>query len=368
MARPGVAKRQRQRQAFDRGIRFVDDDRRPIRPVAEPVGHGILQRDVAVQRLLDKKQVLEEGGQLRVGGETRPMVAKIVHGLELLITVEAELVVTRRVLPDCGSNTAQALVIGVEVAVDFDFEMAQAVGANALVERLRKRVVEQLIGRDGGGGQRIGQANRVSGEHLDQRLLREQLSGGALGQGSVNRTGLKAQRVAAQRLGKRLARGAANRLDQCALHQGRAKVSQQRRDVLGIGPSGLLPVNRPPSGEGSRSLDAERIGHGSADHPEHVGDFLLERVVRHLGEPLRWQQVGGNAPRRPPIHLGLDPDKHHRHLSHGGDAVLERHARLELSLPDGGSGDFQQHGEVIIRSGPLFKFSGRMRAGHGFHG
>ena len=60
VARPGVAKRQRQRQAFDRGIRFVDDDRRPIRPVAEAFAHGILQRDVTVQRLLDKKQVLEE--------------------------------------------------------------------------------------------------------------------------------------------------------------------------------------------------------------------------------------------------------------------------------------------------------------------
>ena len=122
VARPGVAKCQRLRQAFYRGVRFVDNDRRPIRPIAEVVAHGILERDVAVQRLLDKKQVLEKGSQLRVGGETRPVVVKLPHGFELLIAVKGERVVTWRMLLDDGSDAAQTVVIGVEVAVAFDFE------------------------------------------------------------------------------------------------------------------------------------------------------------------------------------------------------------------------------------------------------
>ena len=133
--------------------------------------------------------------------------------------------------------------------------MAQPIGANALVERLRQRVIEQLTDRDAISRQRVGQANRVPGDHLGQGLLREQFSGGTFGQDWVNRFGLKTQRAVAQRLAKRLASGAADRLDQCAFHQRRAKVSQQRGDVLGLGPSGLLLVNRSPSRKRARCLD-----------------------------------------------------------------------------------------------------------------
>ena len=37
MTRPGVAESQRRGQAFDRGVGFIDDDRRAARPVVEPL-------------------------------------------------------------------------------------------------------------------------------------------------------------------------------------------------------------------------------------------------------------------------------------------------------------------------------------------
>ncbi|SVC85868.1 uncharacterized protein METZ01_LOCUS338722, partial [marine metagenome] len=111
----------------------------------------------------------------------------------------------------------------------------------------------------------------------------------------MNRLRLEAKRAVAQRLAKRLAGGAAGRLDQRPLHQRGAKMGQQRGDAFRLGPSSLGCVNILPSGKGRRGLDADRMGHGAADHPEHVCNLLIQGIVRHLGEPLGRQQIGGNA-------------------------------------------------------------------------
>ena len=257
MTRPGVAESQRRGQAFDRGIGFIDDDRRTVRPVVESVAHGILQRDVAVEWLLDKQEVLEKRGQLCIARKAHPVALKRVHGFELFVAIETECIVARRMLLDSGGDAAQAFKVSVEVAVDFDFEMAQTVGLDALVKRLRQRVVEPLILRYGIGGQRISQPNRVACEHLGQGLFREQFSGRALGQDRVNCSGFKTERPVAQRLAKWPVCGATNRLDQGPLHQRRAKVSQQRGDFLCLRPSGLLIVDRVPSVKGRRGFNAD---------------------------------------------------------------------------------------------------------------
>ena len=152
------------------------------------------------------------------------MSAECLHGGKLLVAVEAEGKIIRRVLGDRRSDTVEALEVGVGVTADLDFEMPQSVRPDALVERLWQRVVQLFPGRYLLAGQRVGQADRVARQHLGQRLFRQQFGRGALGQGVVDRSRLEAQRPVAQRLPKRPACCSADRLNQRPLRQRGAKV------------------------------------------------------------------------------------------------------------------------------------------------
>ena len=76
-------------------------------------------------------------------------------------------------LIDGGGDGAQALQVSVDVTGDLDFKMAQTVSVDALVERLRQRVVEFFIIWDGVNGKWISQADRVAREHTGSRGMRE---------------------------------------------------------------------------------------------------------------------------------------------------------------------------------------------------
>ena len=93
------------------------------------------------------------------------MFVEVDYGFELLVAVEAECVIAWGMLIDGGGDGAQALQVSVDVTGDLDFKMAQTVSVDALVERLRQRVVEFFIIWDGVSGQRISQADRVAREH-----------------------------------------------------------------------------------------------------------------------------------------------------------------------------------------------------------
>ena len=125
-----------------------------------------------MQRLLDEKKMPKKISHFRVAGELRPVMLERFHGGKLLVAVEAEGEIIRRVLGDRRSDTVEALEVGVGVAADLDFEMPQAVRPDTLVERLRQRVVQLFPGRYRLAGQRVGQADRVARQHLGQRLFR----------------------------------------------------------------------------------------------------------------------------------------------------------------------------------------------------
>ena len=94
------------RQAVQFSVRFVDDQRGTFGPVCKFPHSVRLQRDVAMDRLLDEQKMREEIAELGSTQECFPELAVGVHGVELFVPVQREGIIVRG---KTGQNARDAL-------------------------------------------------------------------------------------------------------------------------------------------------------------------------------------------------------------------------------------------------------------------
>jgi hypothetical protein len=133
-----------------------------------------------------------------------------------------------------------------DLAVDFDFEMAESVEAHALDERLRQTVVDAVGGREVGGVERVRQTDGVARPHVGWRSRREPVARRGAGEGGLEFAEVDAEEIFAQGGGERRRAGAAERIDQRALHERGAEICEQRRQAGLAAPRDLGRVQRAP--------------------------------------------------------------------------------------------------------------------------
>ena len=90
VARAGVAEMERHGQTLQRGVGFVDDKRRAVRPLVQKKGDLGRERHVPVQRLLDKQQPLEKRRDAGIAPELVPEGAEPSERSAALVAVQAE--------------------------------------------------------------------------------------------------------------------------------------------------------------------------------------------------------------------------------------------------------------------------------------
>ena len=87
-----------------------------------------------MERLLDEEEMVKEGLQLRFCVKDVPVIPKCCDRLKLFIPVQTKCEITVCVLLDAFGHVLQPVQIPLNVPVDLDFKMAQAVRLNALIQ------------------------------------------------------------------------------------------------------------------------------------------------------------------------------------------------------------------------------------------
>ena len=167
----GVAEAQGGVEAVECGVRFINNNWRAIRPSLKLIVQGVRQCHIAVERLLDKQQPFKEWPKRIVVLNGGPEGLEIGDAFELLVAIQRKGEIRRSMSGDYLGECFQAGQISVGLAVDFDFEMAQPVGGDAVGKCLWKLISNRLIGGDIRRREGIGQANGVPGNDRLERLL-----------------------------------------------------------------------------------------------------------------------------------------------------------------------------------------------------
>jgi len=113
--------------------------------------------------------------------------------------------------------------------------------------------------------------------------------------------------------------------------------------VLELSPAVLGGIELPPNLEHIRPLEADSEIQGVSDDLQHFLDLCLGRFFRHLGEPFWGEQIGGNAAMFGSVDVDPKPGEGEGHFGHGGDAITERHAGMQIDQVNFGAADGQFH-------------------------
>ena len=231
MTRARVTQLQRLFQRAELGVRFVNDHRRPVFPVAN-VRNRRVQCHAAMQWLLDENQTFEETSQHRIRLDAVPEFDEARELAILLIAVQGEREVLAAIFGDDLRDRTQSLQVSFDISLRFELEVPEFVGTNTVFQRLWQAVVDTGFGREVGSRQRIGQSDRVPGDDFGQRLCRQKLIWRAACQLRVNRRQIQADAVFPQQRGQVTVLGPGERVEHGAFNHTDAELRQQRRKAL----------------------------------------------------------------------------------------------------------------------------------------
>ena len=328
VAGAGVAEGQRARHVTDRAVRFVDDERRTAGPVAQHRGHVVAERVIAVHRLFHDQHVRPEVVQRRLGARLVPVVAKRGDVVEVLVAIERDVPLARRLALEQGDQAAEPRKVARRIAEHLDLEVLKSVGADGGFEILRQAIGDPLAVREVGGGQRVREADGVADTTARDRRGRQQVGWLRRPELRIDIAQTQPQSIRTDHLVQRLAGEPAQPIEHGTLHQADAEMREERRQAAKACPRRLLSFELAPEIEiaDRRARDLRRQPRRVRDHLEHLRQILLEGRGRILREPLRRQALAGQSlPRRAAVR-DLGDRVQLRHLGHAGDAVAEREA------------------------------------------
>ncbi len=352
VAGAGIAPGERCLQRMKVALGFVDDDRRPGVPGEEIGGRFRRERGVAMQRLLDEDEAAEKARDQRIGEQLLPQRAEGSDGAKVLVSVQRE----GAARPDAAEQAGELMktrAVVFEVAAEFDFEMGEPVGADAIFERLRLAVIHPFVGGDLRSGEWIGEPHGVTGNDRLERRGRKEIARLAADL-RMNRREADPERIGSHRASERLAPRAAPRINDRALHERHPEPGQQRRPPpLGGGEflrgRNLLPKCK----DRSRCVRGASVCARSVNDLLHLRDLFSERSRWILREPFRRQIIRGESHRGRTVDFNLQPQDEVRHVRHGGDAILEGHAQVQFADIEMGGGDSEAHERTTMAERPV---------------